>query len=151
MFLVYLSKSSIEQNIFFSFCPEKLMKTFIVIKHESDTSDSHESELELAFPSSHYQPFIYFLAIPPQTFVTIIGSALNILILWVLSSYPDMSYVAILLLNMSVCDVIIGWLGLIGIIGSNTSHTIKRTSKMSETDRNNAFSGLKLDTEEAKT
>ncbi len=32
----------------------------------------------------------------------------------------------------------------------NTSHKIKRTGKMIKIDRNNAFSGLKFDTEGAK-
>ena len=32
----------------------------------------------------------------------------------------------------------------------NTSHIIKRTGKMIKIDRNNAFSGLKFDTEGAK-
>ena len=32
----------------------------------------------------------------------------------------------------------------------NTSHIIKRTGKMIEIDRNNAFTGLKFDTEAAK-
>ena len=35
-------------------------------------------------------------------------------------------------------------------ISINTSHIIKRTGKMIEINRNNAFSGLKFDTEGAK-
>ena len=33
----------------------------------------------------------------------------------------------------------------------NTSHMIKRTGKMIKNDRDNAFTGLKFDTEGAKT
>ena len=35
-------------------------------------------------------------------------------------------------------------------LDSNTSHIIKRTGKMIKIDRNNAFSGLKFDTQVAK-
>ena len=36
------------------------------------------------------------------------------------------------------------------MLGYNTSHIIKRTGKMIDTDRSNAFSGLQFDTSGAK-
>ena len=91
-------------------------------------NETANSLLEMAFHSHVNQLYIDFLAIPLQALVTTMGSVLHILIVWVLSSCSEFSYMDVLQMNLSVCDVVIGLSGLAAVIGSRItkSYTLFR-------------------------